>query len=529
MKRDIVISIGIILFATIMYGVTLRGAPGNPTVNQFKNNLDQPTKAFELSPERGRYVHIANLAEFGTFNLTKEWAAVAYPDVGQSKDGRYYSFFAPGVAYAALPFYLFGAKYGLAQVGAFSVESIVSIVTLITIYFIGIRIFMLPRWAALFAVLIFGFGSTSWSYAITLYQNAFTTCFAVTGFYAAWKFGQTRGIRAWVYVAYVWLAYGLSIWVDYPNALMMLPVMLYLAYLTFSVSEKEEGIEVSIRWASVFAVAAFVLITGLQLMHNAHYYGAATKLAGGLKNYNPNQAVATSTKLFAFRISSTTVAGLPTPTTDEQEKSVVGFFHEWHMPQSFYVLTVSDERGLLYFSPIFLLSLFGIVYIWVQNKKDIGIYAVPLGLIAFNLFLYSSWGDPWGGWAFGPRYLIPSMPWLALFAALFVASFKTLRSAIIFRVVAFLLFAYSCAVSLLGALTTNAVPPKSEGLLLPAKAYNYYFNIPFLKDGKSSSFVYTTYLAAHISLVSLYILLLSSILLTSIILLAISSIHATEE
>ena len=128
-----------------MYRLTLRGAPGNPTADQFKNNLDQATNAFELSPERGRYTQVANMAENGVYNLSKTWADIAYPDVGVSSDGKLDSYFAPGVSYFTLPFYLFGAQYGLGQVATFSAESLISIVTLVFIYLIGLRIFALPQ------------------------------------------------------------------------------------------------------------------------------------------------------------------------------------------------------------------------------------------------------------------------------------------------------------------------------------------------------------------------------------------------
>ena len=97
-KKDRIIIASIMLLGAILYGLTLRGAEGNPSIESFRGDLDQPTGALELSPERGRYVHVYALAEYGTYDLTRELADVAYPDVGFSSDGRFYSFFAPGVA-----------------------------------------------------------------------------------------------------------------------------------------------------------------------------------------------------------------------------------------------------------------------------------------------------------------------------------------------------------------------------------------------------------------------------------------------
>jgi hypothetical protein len=166
-----------------------------------------------------------------------------------------------------------------------------------------------------------------------------------------------------------------------------------------------------------------------------------------------------------------------------------GFFDEYNIPYSFYILTVSPERGLLFYSPVLLLGIFGI---WKLRRSVNLETGVLLGLVAVNLFLYSSWGDPWGGWAYGPRYLIPSMAVLSLLAAFWVS--KASRS-ILSRALLAVLAAYSAFVALLGVVTSNAVPPKVEAVNLPLKYYNYLYNWYLLKQGKSSSLVYNTYFA----------------------------------
>lgn len=500
MKKDTGIVIAIILLGIVLYGLTLRGAPGNPTADQFKGGLDQAANAFELSPERGRYVHVVALAEHGSFELTRAWADVVYPDVGVSPDGRYYSFFAPGVAYAALPFYLFGARYGLGQVATFAIEPLVSIITLVFIYLIGRRIFVLPRFASFFAALTYGFASTSWSYAITLYQNAFTACLIVTAFYAAWRFARGDSRYAFLYAAYVWLAYALAIFVDYPNAVLMAPVMVYLAISTFNVRRVTEGIAVGVRWSAIAAFTVFVFVTGLHLSHNAAYYGGWSHLAGELKGYTPDN-IATST-LITAAASSTPPSVTASSTVPAHNKTALGFFHEQAMPNGFFVLLFGDERGLFFFSPLFLFSILGIAYALRKRSEERAAYVVPIALVAVNIFLYASWGDPWGGWAYGPRYLIPAMPWLALFVgvALSGGRFRLLKKAL-----AYALFLVSSAVALTGALTSNAVPPKSEAMLLPVKAYNFLHGIQFLRDGRSGSFIYTTYLSGHVPLADYFI------------------------
>jgi len=521
MKKDFCIVVAIILLGIILYGLTLRGAPGNPTADQFKGNLDQVTNAFELSPERGRYAQVANMAENGVYNLSQKWADTAYPDVGVSSDGKFNSYFAPGVSYFTFPFYLFGARYGFGQVATFAAESLISIVTLVFIYLIGVRIFTLPRWAAFFAALTYGFASTSWSYAITLYQNAFTACFIVTAFYAAWRFAQSDTRHRFFYAGYVWLAYALAIFVDYPNAVLMLPVMMYLAASTFSFAKVSGGVAVSVRWSAIAAFAIFVFVTGVHVWHNTTYYGGWSNLAGELKGYTPSDATGTPA---VIATSSIAAGAVSTDTVHEKQKTAIGFFHERAMPNGFFVLLFGDERGLFFFSPIFLLSLLGIAHV-LRKKEGHTPYIVPIALVAVNVFLYSAWGDPWGGWAYGPRYLIASMPWLALFAgvALSYGRFRTLKKSL-----AFLLFLFSSAVALLGALTSNAVPPKHEAIFLPIKTYNFLHDIPFLQDARSGSFVYKTYANAHVSLIGYFIIIYAALVVIAAIALLASRVRRHE-
>lgn len=510
--KDKLVIIFIVIIGLVMYGLTLHGVKGNPTSDQFKNNLDQATKPFELSPERGRYVHVVNMAETGVYNLSPEWGAVAYPDVGISKEGKISSYFAPGVAYMTLPFYKFGAKYGYGQLVTFSVESLITIITLIFIYMVGRKMFRLSLWSSLFSVLVFAFASTSWSYAVTLYQNAFTTCFMITSFYAVWRFSQEDTKYKWFYASYVWLAYALAITVDYPNAVLLLPVMIYFAFSAFKIQKVEEGLMVSLRWTAIVTFVFFAFIAGLQFRHNATYYGGGMNLAGELQGYK-------------LDVASTTPAKNAAGLINEENKTAVGFFHEAKMPNGLFVLLFSDERGLLFFTPIFAFSLLGIWYVLKKKEENGVVYIVPLSLIAVDIFLYSSWGDPWGGWAYGPRYLIPCMPYLALFVGLAISQGRTIWK----RILVFPFVLYSSFIALLGVLTSNAVPPKSEAILLPVKTYNFLKNISFIVDNKSGSFAFNEYFSHKLTLFGYFTFIYLGLFVLFIIVLFIIPIFEKEK
>ena len=140
---------------------------------------------------------------------------------------------------------------------------------------------------------------------------------------------------------------------------------------------------------------------------------------------------------------------------------------------------------------------------------------ILLSFVVVNLLLYSSWGDPWGGWAYGPRYLIPSMAILSIFVGVFLNSVK---HKIIWRLVALPLVVYSSGVALIGALTTNAVPPKIEAVFLHTK-YNFLYNWPFIISNNSGSYIYKTYLKNTLTLEHYALALLSIVVLIVVFLL----------
>ncbi|MBN2124686.1 MAG: hypothetical protein JW821_10360, partial [Deltaproteobacteria bacterium] len=76
-------------------------------------------------------------------------------------------------------------------------------------------------------------------------------------------------------------------------------------------------------------------------------------------------------------------------------------------------LLLSPSRGLLVIMPVFLLSLFGLwdmVRRRILPAETLLILAAVVGYLLINAGFYG-WH---GGWAYGPRYLVPMFPFLAL-------------------------------------------------------------------------------------------------------------------
>jgi hypothetical protein len=481
------------LFGGMLYFATLRGVPGNIQVSSIKNNLDQATKPFELSPERGRFLMTMALGEYGTFDLTSELADAAYPDVGYFR-GRYYIFFAPGISMFALPTYVLGRYFGYSQLGAYAIIPLFAVMNLIFLYKIAKDIFKLPTTYSLIAPIIFGFASTAWSYAITLYQHHATTFFILSSFYAAWRFSKnTRYSYVWGF--FIWVNYALALLIDYPNAFLMAPVMVYFFLQSFSVVFNKGYAKVMVRWSFLFTAVVFVLITAWHGYYNYVNFGDWKKVSGsiiGLKTVRQEQLLTSENSAEKLKAA-------------ESEKNVVKFFSENNFPFGVYTLLVSSDRGIFFYYPIFILALFGI---YTALKRMTMEYGTLIGIICCDVFLYASFGDPWGGWAFGSRYMIPALSALSLFVALWL--FST-RFRITSKIVSFVFFAFSSGVALLGALTTNAVPPQVEADYLHMK-HNFFLNLQFLQDGRSSSFFYNQFLSHSVSLTAFYVTLYAFVL-----------------
>lgn len=474
MKEKVIVTV-LFTLSILLYVLTVRGIYGNPTGKMVKNNLDQASKPFELSPERGRYLLVIALGENKSFSLNQELADAAYPDVGYYK-GKFYIFFAPGVSLVSLPLYWIGKQFNVAQVATYLTISLFAALTLVFLYKICRNIFNLPIWASLTAPLIFGFGSTSWSYANTLYQHHITVFCIIASLYAAWKYKQNKAYN-WIWALFIWINFALAIGVDYPNVALMAPVMFYFFLTAIKVTIKNSKTLLSLRASFLITSVAFVIISLVHGYFNYTHFGGWTKVSNGIVGYK----ILKELKILKAKDPEKKIAEL------EKNKVPIRFFKEDNLPRGLTILLFAVDKGIFLFSPIFILGVVGIITLIPHITLEIGIL---LASILVNMFLYSSFGDPWGGWAYGPRYLIPTMSYLSIFIAIWIA--KT-RFQLIGRLLTLFLFAISSAIALLGALTTNAVPPKVEADYLKMK-YNFMLNWEFLQDHRSSSFVYNTFL-----------------------------------
>ncbi|HLY27506.1 MAG TPA: hypothetical protein VKQ72_14270, partial [Aggregatilineales bacterium] len=115
----------------------------------------------------------------------------------------------------------------------------------------------------------------------------------------------------------------------------------------------------------------------------------------------------------------------------------------------FVALLVSPYRGIFWYSPVLLLAIPGWVMLRKTSARSAEFAWISLATVAAQVALFASWWAWDGGLGWGPRFLIPALPLMALWLAPLVEAAWT-RLWLAVTVVAFALL--SIAMQLLGAL-----------------------------------------------------------------------------
>ncbi len=475
----------LLVFCLFIFFLSLRGIAGTPNENELNEKKWKEDGPFELSPERGRLALVYSLAENRSFQFSPALADFAEPDVAVI-GGRFVSLFAPGLSFLAMPGYLLGKALGASNLGAVAIVSLLALANIYLIWSIAIKLGADPIPAGLGA-LAFAFGTPAFTYAVSLYQHHLSL-FLFLG-------GINLLLRRPNFPSYLllWFFLAFAFTVDYPNAVLGLPIILFAVYLLFSFALKEGHLKIKFNLRGLLAGAVVLFPFFFLIWFNQESYG------------NPWQLSAT----------------LPR-TKDTGEKSVVAFFNARDLERGLMVHLVSPDRGVIFYAPVVLLGILGMA---LAYEKMVEKTLLLGGIVGLNLLLYSLWGDPWGGWAFGSRYLIPAYGVLAIFLSLFLTYFKKRR---LWLFIFLALFIYSVSVNTLGALTTSKNPPSVEIAALEKvsgekQEATFLRNWNFINKSGSKSFVYQTFLKKNLSPVAFYgtvagLIILAGALLTLLLL-----------
>ena len=86
---------------------------------------------------------------------------------------------------------------------------------------------------------------------------------------------------------------------------------------------------------------------------------------------------------------------------------------QWPQPRVLYYLTVHPAHGLFWQSPVLIMALPGTYFMFHAKQYRIEAVIITIGFLSY-LLINSGYYLWWGGWTFGPRHIIPVLPFLCL-------------------------------------------------------------------------------------------------------------------
>lgn len=497
----------IILTATVLLSV--KSQLGYPQITALNSNDWTENGPLELSPERSRFALLYSLVENRSFQFTPEVARLATPDLGY-KNGKFVSLFAPGTSILMIPGYVLGSKFDASHLGA---TLVISLFALFNTMLIWKLVIMLggSKLSGFIASFIFITATPAFNYAGIIYQHHLSSFMLLSAL--SLSLMPVSLLR----LGLILFIFTFSAIIDVPNAFFMLPIVIYCAWRLIKIELTKKMIKISFN--PVYLISGLFALVPILIYFGINYasYGNAFQLSNTVTHIQAlDEKGLPVIGRGADERARSDIANL-----ESRKRSALNFFKARHLINGLYAFTVSPDRGVLIFTPIVILGVLGLFELYKKKPK---FAQVLIGIIIINLLVYSMRSDPWGGWAFGSRYLIPSYAILSLTLGM---ALDVYRRKLLFILPVILLAGYSIYVNTSGALSTSANPPQVEVLGLEVltnrqERFSFDRNIEYLQNGKSKSFIYKTFLKETISPWDYYRIVagaLSAIFLISILLL----------
>ncbi|MDO8658213.1 MAG: hypothetical protein Q7K55_05720 [Candidatus Levybacteria bacterium] len=461
-----IIIFGTFLFVLILLAFSVKGHKGNPIYNQTEHDklVGGP---FESTNSSSRYALVEAIVENKTFFFNNSQAQFSAADI-VSYNGKIFSVFTPGVSFAALPFYILGKQIGMPQLFTYFSTILFALINLYLVTKLG-RKFGAGFYEALIGGILFIFGTNALSYALTLTQHHISTTLILLALLNA------ISERTFVKNILFGLLYAAGLLMDIPNGLMMLPLAIYVLYRHISFSEIGNKIKLSVKLNIIALLIGLVALVSVFAWYNFQTTGSLTRFAQSIGRVDfVEEGVVQKRK----------------ESAKENPFEKKSFYNTRKQLNGFYVLFVSNERGWLYYSPIVVIGILGFIYS-LRKKETKTLVILAVSIILFCFVSYASFGDPWGGWSFGSRYLIPAS---ALICAGIGVAIQKYKKNLLFILIFLVLLVYSVSVNSLGAMTTSAIPPKVEAIELSTPIpYTYEYNLNLMEENRSSSLLYNIF------------------------------------
>ncbi len=306
----------------------------------------------------------------GTFSVNQmEWEQERYPPQNAyGANDNLYSKKGLGITIAILPLFLIGKYWpamGAVQL-AFLTSALITAVT-VFIFYLTARSLNYSKSVATIAAVALGLGSLLWPYALMLFSEPIAflgIALAILGLVDLWQ------SLSWQEMFLCGVGIAIVILSRSANVILVLPIMAAVAYRIWLVWREQKDWGRILKVGILFALPIGVIVCTIMGYNFVRF--------GTLLFYPTVPGEAFSTPLW------TGVSG-----------------QLW-----------SSGKGLVFYMPLTLMVVLSFIVDWHRMKNPIYITAVFIILIP--LLFYGRWYDWPGGKAWGPRFLVPTMPALVL-------------------------------------------------------------------------------------------------------------------
>lgn len=471
MKKNI-ISLIIFAFVVLLLGFGVKGDKGDPIY--FQTEKDKSVGGpFESTNNTSRYALVESIVEDNTFFFNHTLAKFSSADIAYY-NGKIFSIFTPGVSFIGIPFYIVGKVVGLPQLFTYFSTLVFAILNVYLITRLGIRLGA-NIYAAFIGGVTFLFATSALAYAFSFTQHHISTALILLALLNAFS------KRTFVNNLLFGLYFGAGVLMDIPNGLMMLPLVAYVLYKHVLLDKEDNKIKLSVKLNFIALLIGLIPLLSLFAWYNYQTSGSLTKFSQSIGRVDYTEEGVVERRKESG------------PKDPFEKKS---FYNTRKQLDGFYTLLISNERGWMYYSPIIIIGILGLI-IGLKKKENRSLIPLGISVAIVCIVSYSSFGDPWGGWSFGPRYLIPASALACIGIGVAIQKFKK-NPIFILMSLAFVI--YSVGVNSLGAMTTSAIPPKVEAIALSEPIpYTYEYNLSFVVQNKSSSLLYNIFLNNYFS------------------------------
>jgi hypothetical protein len=298
-------------------------------------------------------------------------------------DGQVFSKKGPALSFLAVPWYLLLHVFSFLNVrvgqlqATLLLNAIVTAWTAALLWLTALRLGYRDRTAMLLG-LLFGIATIAWPYAKQFFGEPLSALSLLTCFYGllAWRQGAST---RWLIVAGI----GAGVAIATVNAHAVLIAVLLVWWIAdWMLNGRPFGSGKGLHRLAAFAVP--VLVAGVLLVaYNFVRFGSPLDTG------------------YHFDSGE----GFTTPI--------------W---QGFWGLLFSPYRSTFLHTPLFIASMFAFIPFWRRHRREAtAIAAISLVLI----LMYSAWWMWWGGFAWGPRFLVPLTPFWVLLLAPVVEKLET--------------------------------------------------------------------------------------------------------